>query len=78
MKLLRGQRLAVLELVDNVWFFTSLFGERDNNGLHILDTEEEARKSNKMHDEFVDFIIKIDVNNPNYWNQIFKKLQIID
>lgn len=70
-----GKKYAVLELADNVWPFTSLFGPHNEHGLPIIDTDEEKNIANNMHDEIVDFLLKINPDDSDYWNKIELELK---
>jgi len=70
-----GKKYAVLELADNVWPFTSLFGPPNEYGLPILDTDDEKNTAIKMHDDIVDFLLKINPEDSDYWNKIKLELK---
>jgi hypothetical protein len=68
-----GQRVAVLELADNVWWFTCFFGPVQD-GLPVLESSDESTQAARLHDEFIKFLQRLDSRDPSYWQKIEAKL----
>lgn len=49
-----GQRVAVLELAQNLWPYTGFFGPLQD-GLPLPESREESQEAARNQDEFVDF-----------------------
>lgn len=67
---LNGENKAILEVVDSLWLFTSLFTPLSSNGLPQPESDEDGRASAALHDEFVDFILKLSPHDPRYWSKV--------
>ncbi len=68
-----GQRVAVLELAQNIWPFTSIFG-LVQGGIPVPESREENARATRHHDRFVEFLHKLDARDPGYWQKIEVKL----
>lgn len=68
-----GQRVAVLELAQNLWPYTGFFGPLQD-GLPLPESREESQEAARNQDEFVDFLQKLDARDANYWQKVQTKL----
>ena len=74
-----GKNVAILELAVNVWNMTNMFQLSEKSirdGTAKIDSSEERKKAAKEWNDFQNLIIKIEANDPNYWNKILTKTEL--
>ena len=68
-----GQRVAPLEMADNVWGFTALYGPM-KDGEPVMGSKKEEERAASLHDDFVDFLLKLSSDDPGYWPKVQAQL----
>ena len=70
-----GEKVAMLELAQNIWPFASFFGALLQSGLPCPESDEEGREAARRHDRFFEFLQKLDAEDPDYWHKVQKELE---
>jgi len=68
-----GEPIAVLELAQRIWPMTSIFGPL-KDGLPVFESREDSAEAARLHDEFVEFLMKLDPSDPQYWQKVGAQL----
>src|SRR5262245_32821739 len=68
-----GKPVAVLELAQQIWPWTSVFGPLQD-GRPAFESREESAEAARRRDAFVDFLQTLDTEDPHYWQKVEAQL----
>jgi len=68
-----GKPVAVLELAQQSWQFTELFGPL-RDGRPDFESREVSAEAARRHDAFVEFLQRLDAGDPQYWQKVEAQL----
>lgn len=74
-----GKNVAILELAVNFWHMTNMFQLSEKSirdGTAKIESSEDRKRAAEDWNKFQDLIIKIEANDPNYWNKILTQTQL--
>jgi hypothetical protein len=74
-----GKKLSILELAVNLWHMTNMFQLSEKSirdGTAKIESGEDRKRAAKEWNDFQDLIIKIEANDPNYWNKILTQTEL--